>query len=209
VPDFNHCISAIGDVIEDPHAIGSSHPNWKLEDVQPQSCGYEQVYGLDQFHGTPTMVVLLRAGCGFCQAQAEKLQEMKFELAEDDKEVHFVILDEMPFPPGSTLPIHKLTERCDFPIFQDTAEVDAWGLHDGRKDDFFFYDSDGVLRNFISDPRLINMQTTEGYDFVKGAVLELIAVDGTEVQIPEDMPEEGEEESGEEGGEEPESENMD
>lgn len=41
--------------------IGEQPPQWALYDFQPQSCGYEAVYGLDNFKGRPTVAVLLAA----------------------------------------------------------------------------------------------------------------------------------------------------
>ena len=123
--------------VDNPQEVGAPQPGWVLQDLQPQSCGFEQFYGLDAFHGTPTMVVLLWAGCGFCQTQAEKLQQMHFELQAANVEVDFVIVDlAAPNPP-----IDALTDRCNFPIFQDQETVNAWGLMGGKKDDFYFYDS--------------------------------------------------------------------
>lgn len=52
---------------EDPCAaspgtcLGAEAPLWALEDFQPQSCGYEAVYGLDTLKSRPTVAVLLAA----------------------------------------------------------------------------------------------------------------------------------------------------
>ena len=61
--------------------VGTPMLDWKLKDFQPQSCGYEKVYGNRAFRGKVTVVVLLAAWCGFCQAQTEKLERMRLELA--------------------------------------------------------------------------------------------------------------------------------
>ena len=144
-PDLNACMASRGDLIDQPTQIGSTHPQWILKDLQPQSCGYNQYYGLETFHGTPTIVVLLWAGCGFCQAQAEKLQQMYYEFELEEIKINFVILNLVHDNP----PINKLSERCNFPIFQDVQTVDAWGLHQGKKDYFYFYDGQGILQIFI------------------------------------------------------------
>lgn len=178
-----YCDAFGGEQLESPTTVGSQQPFWTLQDLQPQSCGYEQYYGLEAFRGTPTMVVLLWAGCGFCQAQTEKLQQMHYELKAINVDVHFVIVDRSADNP----PIENLTNRCDFPIFQDEAAINAWGLQDGVKDDFYFYDSSGVLQNFIpasgdviltsyEDPPI---DPTSGYTTIKNAVLELVANDGS------------------------------
>jgi len=44
-----------------PTEIGSTGPLYQLRDFQPLSCGYEAVYGLDNFQGTVTVAALLAA----------------------------------------------------------------------------------------------------------------------------------------------------
>jgi hypothetical protein len=39
-------------------ALGSLAPRWALRDFQPQSCGYEGVYGLEAFRGVVTVVAV-------------------------------------------------------------------------------------------------------------------------------------------------------
>jgi hypothetical protein len=41
-----------------PTEIGADMPAYQLEDVHPLSCGYEGVYGLDQFKGKVTIAAL-------------------------------------------------------------------------------------------------------------------------------------------------------
>ena len=157
-------------VVTDPKTAGSNLPSWRLRDEQMQSCAHEQFYGLDAFIDTPTVVVLLWAGCSFCQRQAEKLQEMHFELTRDGGAIDFVIVNRA----GPNPPIEALTDRCAFPVFQDVESVDAWGTVSGTKDDFFFYDSAGVLQRFISASDDINLSTESGYENVKSAALDLM-----------------------------------
>ena len=165
-----------GEAIEAPTTIGSLAPSWKLEDVQPQSCGYGQVYGLDAFRGQPILVVLMWSGCGFCQAQAAKLQEMEYELAAEGLAVQIIIVNMV----NERNPIGELTNRCTFPIFQDVESVDAIGLHGGKKDDFYFYDGDGVLRRHMTygEQDNIVLNEPEGYEHIKTALVALI--NGTE-----------------------------
>ncbi len=189
--DEYYCDAFGGEPVVDPTAIGSTQPFWVLQDLQPQSCGFEQYYGLEGFHGTPTMMVLLWAGCGFCQAQTVKLQQMHYELQAMGVVVHFVIIDQSSENP----PIEYLTDRCNFPILQDESGVNAWSLQGGRKDDFYFYDSNGILKNFIpstDDVALTSyedppMDPTSGYTNIKNAVLDLVEHDGEPPVIPEPM----------------------
>lgn len=41
-----------------PKDVGADTPAYQLEDVHPLSCGYEGVYGLDQFRGKVTLAAL-------------------------------------------------------------------------------------------------------------------------------------------------------
>ena len=62
--------------------------------------------------------------------------------------------------------------RCTFPLFQDKADVDAWALHGGKKDDIYVYDAEGDLSTFISSsgPN-IDLSTDEGYENLMFAIL--------------------------------------
>jgi len=167
------CSPEPGDAIELPKDIGARQPTWRLENVQPSDCGYGRTYGLEHFRDAPTVVILLSAGCGFCQQQTVKLQEMKIELMDEGHIFNFVIVNLS----SQLSVVENLTDICDFPIFQDTDAVNAWGIHDGVKDDFYFYDQDGILQNFISaqGELEINLSVEEGYANIKNALLALVS----------------------------------
>ncbi|MCA9523530.1 MAG: hypothetical protein KC609_21290 [Myxococcales bacterium] len=67
-----------------------------------------------------------------------------------------------------------LVDRCTFPLFQDTTEVNAWTLHDGHKDDILIYDKNGVLYVALPNGGAVNtnLSTPEGYENLKSRVLE-------------------------------------
>jgi len=69
-----------------------------------------------------------------------------------------------------------LTNSCDFPVYQDLINVDAWKQHDGGKDDMYIYDQAGVLTHFlpIGGALSINLSGQEGYSNVKNAVLSVL-----------------------------------
>ena len=114
-------------VVTDPKTEGSSLPSWRLKDEQMQSCAHEQFYGLDAFIDTPTMVVLLWAGCSFVSDKL-KLQEMHFELTRDGGAIDFVIVNRAgPNPPM------KHDRQMRISCFQDVESVDAWGTVSGTK----------------------------------------------------------------------------
>ena len=71
-----------------------------------------------------------------------------------------------------------LTNKCDFPVFQDTAEANAWAQHDGGKDDMYIYDKEGDLAAFLPISSFgdtsTNLGTPGGYAYVKNAVLDTL-----------------------------------
>jgi thiol-disulfide isomerase/thioredoxin len=160
-----------GECPSGPTCEGAPWPRWRLADVQPQSCGYQATYGLDGFEGRPTVVVLLAGWCGFCQAQAVALQKMQLELEAEGKQIHFAVVNASNAEQNQK----ELTDRCTFPIFQDTAEINAWGLHGGGKDDFYLYDSKGALRAFLPPDGATptNLSTPVGYEALKAAIVAL------------------------------------
>lgn len=191
-PEVDHEVSSTGEVLECPTCLESTTPNWTLYDFQPLSCGAGSHYGLDQFEGRPTMVVLLSAGCSYCLGQTVKLEEMWWELQGAEHEFNFVVVNLRTMADRAS----NLTDRGSFAMFQDTDDVNAWGLHGGGKDDFYFYDADGILRAYY--PALGSVETTLsdelGYANVRDAMLYLL---GEDVVLPGDgdgtIPEEPEE----------------
>ena len=176
---MDHGTPSSGDPIECPTCLGSSTPNWILYDFQPLSCGAGSHYGLDQFEGHPTMVVLLSAGCSYCLGQTVKLEELWWELTGAGHEFHFVVVNLNSMAGRQP----NLTDRGSFAMFQDTEEIDAWGLHGGNKDDFYFYDAGGTLRAFY--PARGSVETTlseeQGYANIRDAMLHLLDED---VELP-------------------------
>jgi hypothetical protein len=62
---------------------------------------------------------------------------------------------------------------CSFPLFQDTEEVNAWGLQGGGKDDIYVYDPKGILRNYYdSGVNGLTLSDPIDYAALKQAVLE-------------------------------------
>lgn len=150
---------------------GCAAPEWLLDDFQPASCGYEAIYGLDSFRGTPTLVVLLAAWCSFCRLQIEKLEQLKFELEADGVDIDFVVVN----MPNAVDDQEEFVNRATFPLFQDTEEVDAYGLHQGSKDDFYLYDAGGSLLGYYevnARDFSLNLTTDEGYANLDGLLRE-------------------------------------
>ena len=95
-------------------------------------------------------------------------EELSTEGYGDD--VQFVIINQK----GVTSSIGSLTAKCDFPVFQDTSGVDAWGLHGGGKDDIFIY-NEGLLTSFLPMGGPVSISLTgAGYANVKNAILDAL-----------------------------------
>ncbi|HIN85307.1 MAG TPA: hypothetical protein EYN06_02420 [Myxococcales bacterium] len=94
---------------------------------------------------------------------------MRLEMQALGKEVDFVSVNAV----SALEQQEKLINRCSFPLLQDQEDVDVWGLMDGKKDDFYVYDSQGVLAHFlpIGGDISVNLTEDEGYNNLKSAIL--------------------------------------
>jgi hypothetical protein len=99
---------------------------------------------------------------------------MHTELADEGHgdAVQFVIVNDK----NASGSVTNLTNVFQQPVFQDTSEVDAWGLQGGGKDDIFIYEQ-GSLFAFLPQGGAISISlgTPTGYDNVKDAILEALA----------------------------------
>ena len=71
--------------------------------------------------------------------------------------------------------VGQLLERCSYPVFQDTADVAAWTMHDGAKDDIYVFNEEGVLTNYLPANGLVstNLSTAAGYEHLRRLVTDL------------------------------------
>lgn len=144
-------------------------PVWKLVDFQPKSPRYQQTYGLESFKGKVTFVSTLATWCSFCRRQIEKMEALQKNLKADGHEVNFVVIN---IASGSDSQ-QEFTQIASFPLFQDTAEVDAFSLHQAAKDDFYLYGRHGELRLFSSFfKKEHNLTIPEGFLNVRQAILD-------------------------------------
>ncbi|MBC8243302.1 MAG: redoxin domain-containing protein [Verrucomicrobia bacterium] len=155
---------------DSPKIPGSPWPEWELTDFQPKSPRFNETYGLDHFRGRVTFVALLATWCGFCKTQIEKMEEMRKEFAANRIEVNFVVVN---ITSGESEQ-NEFISRSSFPLFQDTALVDAFTLHKGGKDDYYIYNERGELTDFFAygGDRESNLATAEGFANLKQAVLD-------------------------------------
>ena len=72
--------------------------------------------------------------------------------------------------------VTNLTDQCDFPVFQDTSKKDAWGQHDGFKDDMYIYDKEGKLVQFFpyGGDVSTNLSVPSDYEGFKNHVLDAL-----------------------------------
>ena len=90
------------------------------------------------------------------------MAEMALELDLYDIDVNWVIVNMT----GAESTQQGLIDECGFPIFQDVAEIGAWGQHGGDKDDILIYDAEGKLGMFLPYPGGdvdINLASADGY----------------------------------------------
>jgi hypothetical protein len=155
---------------ECPNCIGAQPPGMELADVQPLSCAAGETYPLSAFTGTTTVVTLLSARCPFCQAQSILMEQMRNELDAEGIDVNFVIVNWS----EAAEQVGEFIERVPFPILQDEADINAWNLFQGGKDDVFVYGPDGLLAAHTS-PRLdtpYNLSEPEGYSYLRDAIVD-------------------------------------
>ena len=100
------------------------------------------------------------------------MERMRIELQASGQTVHFIAINKADAVDQQT----KLVNRCAFPLFQDIPELNVWERHNGRKDDFYVYDQEGKLADYlsISGERSVNLGTEEGYNNLKTAILNVL-----------------------------------
>jgi hypothetical protein len=73
----------------------------------------------------------------------------------------------------------KLVDVCAFPLLQDTEDVNAWDLVQGKKDDMFILDANGNVLTLLPNGGDLstNLSTEEGYNNVKYSLYEALGLD--------------------------------
>jgi hypothetical protein len=70
----------------------------------------------------------------------------------------------------------NLVSKATYPLFQDTAAVDAWALHGGSKDDLYIYAPDGTLFAYL--PYGGDVDTNLSNPTTYAAILDLVIAAG-------------------------------
>jgi thiol-disulfide isomerase/thioredoxin len=162
--DVDPCETAPG------QCVGLPPAEFDLHDFQPQSCGYDAVYGLDLYKGRITVVGLMAAWCGFCQSQVQYMEQMRYELQTAGYDVEFLAINAW----NALAQQEKLLNRCAFPLLQDQENIDVWTMMDGGKDDFYIYDREGNLAVYLgrtSEAWPGALALPEGYEKLRSAIL--------------------------------------
>ncbi|PRQ05317.1 Redoxin [Enhygromyxa salina] len=158
---------------DSPTVPGSTWAYFELEDFQPQSCNFGETYSLETFKGQVTLLTLMRASCEICQGTLEKLEEMHTQLSLEGYELWFVALNQDGYADWQ----QEFIDRASFPLIQDTAQANAWGLLNEvglGTDDIYIYDASGTLRSYFNyadaNPN-IDLNTQDGWDTVYSALI--------------------------------------
>lgn len=169
-----------GQVVQDAGDMAgeaATWPSWTLEDIQPQSARFGERYGLDDLasanEGQHVFVALLVGWCPYCRAQAVVLEEIRQKA--EFSGVTFVVLhgesaNNADDQKGMLYLEDGTTPRHGMITFQDVTGVNAWGLHGGKKDDFFIYGPDGKLERYLPGGQQTNLSMAEGRAFLEQAL---------------------------------------
>ena len=111
-------------------------PKYKLTDVNPKSATYKQQLSLQDFAGKRIAVLLGAGWCASCVAQGEGMQKLKNQLGADTV---LLVLHEK----NSASSAANMYKNLTIPVLQGTPSMDPWALHGGKKNDGFFYDTNG------------------------------------------------------------------
>jgi thiol-disulfide isomerase/thioredoxin len=186
---------------EGPTCKGAAWPEWSLEDFQPNSPRFSESYGLPAFEGTVTLMSLHAAWCGYCRTQAMHMDQMLQELRDEGYEVDFVTVNkinaaEEGYQRSMIYMLDDQNEiqhgedgepiyRCTYPLLQDVEELNVWEMHEGKKDDFYIYDVDGTLAQYLPSGTEFStrLSTEEGYSNLKAVIVGVLT--GEEPVFPE------------------------
>lgn len=100
------------------------------------------------------------------------MERLRIELEIAEHDVNFVIINAYTALEQQA----KLTQRCSMPLLQDLDTIKVWDMMGGKKDDFFIYDKSGKLLHYlpVNGEISVNLSTDEGYENLKGLVLEAL-----------------------------------
>jgi peroxiredoxin len=124
--------------------LGATAPAFQLEDFQPQSARFGEVYGMEEFRGSVLLMPLFAAWCPDCVGCARLLNGLYQEWLAEGLNVRIMSINSV----DGRSSRHKLVEACAFPLLQDTAEAGAWEKLRGGRDDHYVFTANGVLDRY-------------------------------------------------------------
>ena len=102
------------------------------------------------------------------------MEKMRVELSIEGHDVQFITINKADAADKQD----KLIERCSFPLFQDTDEINVWEMHNGKKDDFYIYDRNGILQAHhpVSGELSMVLSDPIGYGNLKDSILNVLRI---------------------------------
>ena len=149
-------------------------PNWKLRDFQPQSPRFGQVYGLEEFRGSVLVLALYEGNCGTCVVFAQRMNELEHAWQAEGLNVRMAIVNAAIAASSQK----TLIDACGFPLFQDTAAVNAWRRQGGSQNDVYVYGPAGRLGTYFrwGGPVAYDPVTRHGQGNLRAAVVRAAAM---------------------------------
>ncbi|MDF3065207.1 MAG: AhpC/TSA family [Polyangiaceae bacterium] len=133
-----------GDEDAAPNEPGAKALSFALEDFQPESPRFGELYGTEEFHGSVLLMPLFAAWCPDCVGCALLLNGLYREWLDEGLNVRIMSINSA----DGRSSRHKLVEACSFPLLQDTDEDRVWERLQGARDDHYVYTPDGTLDRF-------------------------------------------------------------
>jgi thiol-disulfide isomerase/thioredoxin len=152
-----------------PTDEGAPAPGWKLRDFQPQSPRYQQVYGLEQFRGSVLVLALYAGTCDVCIVLTRELDRLEKQWRAEGLGVQVAVINAK----DAATDQRDLIQVADFPLFQDTKQVDAFAQQGGGTDDLYVYTPGGRLSSYYKWADSVTVQpiSRQGQDNLRAAVV--------------------------------------
>ncbi|MBN1610472.1 MAG: redoxin domain-containing protein [Polyangiaceae bacterium] len=152
-----------------PTDQGAPAPGWKLRDFQPQSPRYREIYGLEQFRGSVVLLALYAGTCDVCIVLTRELDRLDKQWQAEGLGVKIAVINAKDAATNQ----RDLVEVADFPLFQDTQQVDAFAQQGGGTDDLYVYTPGGRLSRYFrwADSVTVQPITRQGQNNLRAAVV--------------------------------------
>jgi thiol-disulfide isomerase/thioredoxin len=152
-----------------PTDEGAPAPGWELLDFQPKSPRYREVYGLEAFRGSVLLLALYAGTCDVCIVLTRELDRLEKQWQAEGLGVRVAAVNAK----DAATDQRDLVEVADFPLFQDTKQVDAFAQQGGGTDDLYVYTPGGRLSRYFKwvDSATVQPLTVQGQKNLRAAVV--------------------------------------